>query len=159
MDFNLPKVLRHFYREWSQDITFVIMLREPLARMQSAWYYFRRYVDKTGVDVCDSWLPGCNESSFQDAVAGSVSAARSSSPSYSMLLWQSMYARHLEGYLAEFEAAQFVIVPFLHYVKFNPHAACAALNRRLNVDMNCQNFTPSRENVHAHPPLASSLSA
>eukprot|EP00971_Amphidinium_carterae_P121978 2415552-Amphidinium_carterae.1 len=48
---NMPAWMQTLYGPLSSRLTFVVMLREPLSAMQSAWYHARAYKDGTGEEA------------------------------------------------------------------------------------------------------------
>eukprot|EP00418_Pyrodinium_bahamense_P065597 CAMPEP_0179080550 /NCGR_PEP_ID=MMETSP0796-20121207/36209_1 /TAXON_ID=73915 /ORGANISM="Pyrodinium bahamense, Strain pbaha01" /LENGTH=353 /DNA_ID=CAMNT_0020777907 /DNA_START=93 /DNA_END=1154 /DNA_ORIENTATION=+ len=102
-DFNmggndLPRILHSTYGKKLERLTMVVMLREPLHRMQSAFYY-------------NGGRPGY----FEWSVVSSLDSTEEGRP-VPLSFMDVFYARLLEGWLRYFQARQFYIIPFREYV-------------------------------------------
>jgi len=127
---DLPSTLSGLYGpHLSKKITFVILLREPLARAQS-WFYYGRVPDMT----------------FQAYAEGDLRQAANGwtgHPSASAA-FGSRYGAHLEGYLGSFDPSQFFIVPFRAFTSGNSRRICEELSLWLAFDMECGPMTTHR---------------
>jgi len=142
---DLPKVLSEFYGKDSQNITFAVMLREPLERLQSLWHCC----------MCpDKKAEKCGPNR---TFAGDLEKAMGKHPLvYSDWLWQSSYSRQLKGWLQYFHPSQFVIIPMHEINRENRgESVCRELSTRLNFEMGCDSKGASiqRVNVNKHPSL------
>lgn len=122
----LPTILHdQLYLKSSSRLTFVFMIREPLSRVLSAFYF------RNAVLLRKNHVEDQVEASMQRR----VSAMRQGV--YDQPVWSSMYARQLEQYLDKFKATQFIIVPYLHYFQHK----CTLfhdLSLRLGIPLPCQ---------------------
>lgn len=134
---NLPQILDHFYGGLSSRVTFVVMLREPLARMQSAYY---------AAKACDfkCICMGCKSDSFSEALESHLHKA--TRKRVSDWIWTSTYAAQIEGWLAVFQPSQLVVVPYLVYVSGDKDSVCLAVSSRTGYAMDCD----SRGDPAAH---------
>lgn len=135
---NLPFALQTIYGEaLSARLTLVVLLREPLARMQSAWYAASSLTEENH----NIWQQchDCKAHSFIDALERTVKKAEKSPPVYDDWLWTSMYARHLDAWLTHFAPQQLYIVPYKFYVEGgdNRTQVCWDIMRRLDFQANC----------------------
>lgn len=127
-DMHLPDLLQRFYGGLlSPKMTFVIMIREPLARMQS-WWYYRGY-----------------GKGFQREAEKNMKRFRGDA-------WHSMYGEQMEQWLMVFAYNQFVVIPIKAFTKGNSKQICLSLSRRLNFAMECHNMAEVRLQKH-NPPL------
>lgn len=104
---RVPAQLSMFYGdEHKNDILFVVMLREPLSRMQSAWYGLRH--------------PPLNEgrTTFSHDVNITLDFWKNSNGT-SMLdwMWRSLYAPQIQDYLEYFSPSQLVAIPMKQYTE------------------------------------------
>jgi len=150
---NLPVSLHRFYGDLSNRVTFVVLMREPLSRMQSAWYHSQAWKARHG-----RTMPGMHGSSFQEDLLASVDEAEEHR--LSMLMWGSLYGRQLHGYLSEFHASQFVLVPYKYYTEHAEKEVCAALASRIEYHISCKHIREGAwvPNSHAHPSLQEDVS-
>lgn len=150
---NLPVTLNRFYGALSNRVTFVVLMREPLSRMQSAWYHSQAWKAKHG-----RTMPGAHGASFQQDLLASVEGAEKHR--LSMLLWGSLYGRQLEGYLSEFPASQFVLIPYKYYTELAEEEVCAAVTSHIKYHISCKHIKEGSwvPNSHAHPSLREDVS-
>mmetsp|Transcript_98296 Transcript_98296/g.254189 ORF Transcript_98296/g.254189 Transcript_98296/m.254189 type:complete len:393 (+) Transcript_98296:86-1264(+) len=150
-DMNAPRDIARSYGDLSRDLTFVVLLREPLSRMQSHWYFgaeggFHRSTESAAPSF---------------AIALNRTAARYLNTTGPRVIddymWPSMYAAQLRVWLEYFDPAQFVILPNDY---LNSHAQmtsfCEGLEERLDFPMDCEAFGQGlveHENTSPHPPL------
>lgn len=150
---NLPNTLKTFYGKEQGKVTLVAMIRDPLSRMQSAWYAARRCSNHA---ICTQ---DCRGESFQEDLKTALSNARQSPPLYTEWLWTSMYGRHLEEWLQHFDAQQMYVIPYKQYSKGDADAICRNLAKRLEFDMDCESNgrEPSHSWKNEHPSLKDDL--
>lgn len=147
---SLPKTLSSLYGSFAGSrLLFVVFLREPIARMQSAFYHAQEHHFRA---VCSD----CQASSFQVALARALTKARQATPVFEDWLWTSLYARHLTEWLAYFDPRQFIAVPFHVYTAHGFNGLCWDISSRIDFDMKCGRFgyiNATRANTHAHEHL------
>lgn len=106
---QVPQMLQDFYdNTYKASVRFVVMLRDPLARMQSAWYGLEH--------------PPLNKGrqSFSDDVRTAVDFfQRSNGQQVLDWMWRSMYVTMISQYLSFFVPSQFIVIPMKLYVKHN----------------------------------------
>lgn len=134
---NLPQVLDHFYDGLAGRVTFLVMLREPLARMQSAYYAAKACSFKC---IC----MGCKSENFSEALDSHLHKAMRQR--VSDWIWTSTYAAQIEGWLTVFQPSQLVVVPYLVYVSGDKDSICRAVSSRTGYQMDCD----SRGDPAAH---------
>merc|ERR1719480_707472 len=127
--------------------------------MQSAWYtYWGTFPRSAGSDMCH----GCDQgATFREALENSVQRAKQDPPAISGWLWDSMYARHLEAYLGQFDASNFLLVPYRYYTEANSTLSlCQTVSQAVGTSaLNCVDQRPSQKSMHIeHPPLMEDLS-
>lgn len=146
---DLPLMMSEFYEDKKDKITFVVMVREPLARMQSA-YYHSRLSDENG--PCTE----CRGPTFGSVLKETLDDATGAYPAFRDWLWTSMYGRQLDYWLKSFKPSQFYVVPMNVYSKGDNVNICHDLSDHVNADINCgpfQDEVPEQLNTHDHPPL------
>lgn len=142
----LNKILPQLYPGLTSRLTFVMMVREPLSRVLSA-YYFRMELLLSGTVA---------EGQFQAYMDLALSAMGQGI--YDSFIWPTMYARQLENYLETFEEEQFLVAPYLHYFN-NKCLLFQTLEARLGVTLECEETEAATEhNTNEHPPLEEVLS-
>lgn len=152
---NLPSVLKHFYGQAAPKLRFVVMLRQPLERMQSLYYCCLCPTDDEDPD------PDCISSSFDQDLQRDLAKLTESPPKYSDWVWGSFYARHIERWLTHFKGSQFYTIPFRHFTDNDGDAVCGELSQHLAYSMECHGAGgPSTwlEHEHPHPPLRQDIS-
>merc|ERR1740121_2701693 len=145
---DLPRTLIKFYGEdMAERLTFVVLLREPLRLLQSA-YYHRKAIDL---------LP--QGDTFLDSLRQQLAAARGDPARYSESgIWPGMYGWHLQAFLEHFKPSQFLIIP-MAFLDKNSSGLCAELSERLpSLDLNaCSTWGKRDDNSHEHPPLTEDI--
>lgn len=148
-DANLPSVLHSFYGPlYSQKLAFITLLREPLARMQSAWYH------AASTDfhvVCGS----CRAASFTDALQDHLHNFTQTNIQITDWLWAGMYAYHLEAWLKAFEPSQFLVIPYKYTASGKKDNICKQMSKITSFEIDCDshNHPLLHEWSHPHPPL------
>merc|ERR1712110_1398554 len=99
----VPSKLNDFYGDQLKKATFVVLLREPLSRMQSSYYH--------GLASGWAWTKGTKN--FAHAVQVGLSEAMKQN--FSAGIYDSMYAPKLSAYLRYVKASQFIISPMKNY--------------------------------------------
>jgi len=152
-EMDLPRLLQQLYSEHQEKMVFVVMLRSPLSRMQSAWYHSKVHVSfELPWEQC--W--DCKAKTFAKGLAATIARASSSTPTYDDWLWASMYGRQLQHWMSVFDPSHFVIVPQYTYVKDGHVKVCTDIAQKLHVSLNCQALEGRAgrfRNAHKHPPL------
>jgi hypothetical protein len=148
-DWDVPKTLYAFYGgEQIQDLTFVVMLRNPLARVQSQFYCAMLPENSQ-----DQWAAELHSDSFTHFVRDSLANATGTPPSYNDALWGSMYAQQLAAFLEFIPASRFVVIPSNEYYS-NPTPAFQEITRRLGASHLDNNITRAASvNLNPHPDL------
>lgn len=124
---NLPRLLQYVYKEHASRVTFVIMLREPAARMQSHWYCC----------ICPKSRCGPRRSFQGDMLSALGRAEDPDQPQYSDWLWYSMYRHHIKAWIDRFDPSQLYVVPYQQFGTGDKDSICRDLSDRLKFDMNC----------------------
>mmetsp|Transcript_66629 Transcript_66629/g.206401 ORF Transcript_66629/g.206401 Transcript_66629/m.206401 type:complete len:386 (-) Transcript_66629:91-1248(-) len=135
---NTPTLIRQFSGDAAKKLQFMILLREPLDRVQSDYY------QSIPVGSCSSCTVHDN---FADSFGFNAQLLQQSPPQVSIWFWRSMYARHLEEWLKHFDAAQFIFTPFRQYISVDPPTFSASLLSRLRIQAEPW-LEASHENVH-----------
>lgn len=149
---NVPQTLYQFYGQ--QDIKrplFVTLLREPLERFQSSFYFFK--------DTSETmWNTGVSHKNFNHFARKSVDLALDTGM-YNSILRPSMYGKHLGEYLKYVDPSQFVIIPMYNYVRDGSGwaAACHVISSRLSTFLKCSEHAPAAVNQGEHPSLSEDL--
>jgi len=150
-EMDLPRTLRHFYNhKVSRKLVFVVMLREPLSRMQSAWYH--------AAQPYSHWRQcrDCKGDTFAKALNATLHKSMAPIPFYDDWLWTSMYGRHLEHWMYHFAPNQFYIIPYRQYTHGNKSAICRGIATRLSPGLKCSEIDTKEaalSNSHEHPAL------
>jgi len=158
-DFSFPHKMLDFYGEKVTSVTFVAMLRGPLARFQSHFYQLQ---DLYAGSDCKCKGMRCRlcrmvtAMNFSQAVDKSVQDYDKNGR-YNDFLWAGMYGQQLEAFFKEMDPAQFVIVPMKVYVT-HPAAVCKAVTSRLKGKFKCRGRSTAHRNIHEHPPLEEDVS-
>jgi len=126
----------------------VVLLRDPLSRMQSEYYHTKPKFNCLGCMA---------NATFAESLAFSADLLQHHPPEVTDWIWKSMYARHIENFLQYFDATQFMFVPSQEYYKLNPQAFSQSLLSWLGL-----HGEPWREASHDNqhldrPPLESEL--
>lgn len=124
---GLPQLLQGLYGSHGRDLGFVLMLRDPMSRMHSAFYQkhftFKNNVAKRGAKLIDV-------AKYMSSFAAYVAFVKDAVPSYADANWtavsldyrlddfyRSVYSRSLRPWLDEFKRSQFLIVPMKRVFK------------------------------------------
>lgn len=136
---SAPRQMAHAYGALKDKVTFMILLREPLARMQAAWYHAR-------VENFSAYwgYKDCCTNSFEEAVTTIVDNPRNAmNGTFQALIegtgsvWASMYGHHINEWLKYFDASQFMIVPYRYYLRGEMKDVCQGVAGRLNMTWDC----------------------
>mmetsp|Transcript_36120 Transcript_36120/g.78814 ORF Transcript_36120/g.78814 Transcript_36120/m.78814 type:complete len:362 (-) Transcript_36120:75-1160(-) len=142
---DLPLTLQYFYgEELYPKLTFMVMMRDPLERLQSGWYFSRRYQ----LDPEDTFA-------FDRHLREVLQTAKHNGR-YSIRLWQSMYGSQLKSWLERFEARQFVFAPMMIAVN-NVTSTLSSLSKQLGIPLN-ETHTHLDENSVSHPSVSEDCS-
>jgi len=143
---DLPVLLHILYGSAAFKLMFIVLLREPLRRMVSAW----RVARELGFNfICID----CRAPTMHQALNGTMRRAAQNPPFYDDWLWASMYGRQLEHWVNSFDPHQFYFVPFREYTSGGGSKICHSLADALNINMTCSNFQ-RRTHDHASTPHA-----
>eukprot|EP00928_Gymnodinium_smaydae_P088639 TRINITY_DN72705_c0_g1_i1.p1 TRINITY_DN72705_c0_g1~~TRINITY_DN72705_c0_g1_i1.p1 ORF type:complete len:420 (+),score=86.01 TRINITY_DN72705_c0_g1_i1:117-1376(+) len=145
---SIPKEMVKLHGvEAAKKLTLVMMLREPMSQMQSAWYHAESF---NFTNVCAS----CRAPSFKAALTDLHTGLQQTPPTYNQWLWNVMYGAHLAAWVEQFDASQFYIVPTHIYSKGDSASICQDLSKRMDWAMECKTErVVSHQWTHAHPPL------
>jgi len=151
---KLPAWLQSLYGPLSARLTFVVMLREPLSALQSAWYHARAYKDGTGEEAV-TILGVATSHSFLSQLQETMEQFEQGH--VSLWLWHVAYGTQLRQYLSFFEAAQFVFCPMLYFLQ-NPAEVAQPLEELLGYPLSFDQVLPEDEkNEHSHPALGEEM--
>eukprot|EP00927_Polykrikos_kofoidii_P006894 TRINITY_DN12808_c0_g2_i2.p1 TRINITY_DN12808_c0_g2~~TRINITY_DN12808_c0_g2_i2.p1 ORF type:complete len:438 (+),score=48.16 TRINITY_DN12808_c0_g2_i2:271-1584(+) len=131
-NFHLPAVISHFHGHHAKQITFVVMLREPLSRLRSLY----------DCCICPRGKGGalvgrCKNTSFSDDLRKHVAALQSDPPQFSDWIWGAFYGLQIEEWISVFDAAQFYVIPMKIFTSGASHQVCKDLANRINFRMKC----------------------
>eukprot|EP00931_Biecheleriopsis_adriatica_P110071 TRINITY_DN8435_c0_g1_i2.p1 TRINITY_DN8435_c0_g1~~TRINITY_DN8435_c0_g1_i2.p1 ORF type:complete len:422 (+),score=63.05 TRINITY_DN8435_c0_g1_i2:30-1295(+) len=144
---NLPVALLASYGNYlARRLTFVVTIREPLARMHSAYYH--AYIAESH-GVCGDCLLG---DSFSSSLLLSMAEAEKSPPIYHDWLYRSLAGYQLQQWTKHMAADQFVVVPFIQMVS-NLGSACQEITSRLRIRSHCSALMEKQVNQDPHPKL------
>jgi len=97
---QVPSQIRDRYGEDSWRLQFAVMLREPIARMHSAYYHFLSHGNQTGFDrYLDNLLDAPEEKLMW----------------YNTPFTYGLYATYLQRWFEQFDSSQFFILPYHLY--------------------------------------------
>eukprot|EP00928_Gymnodinium_smaydae_P062996 TRINITY_DN46706_c0_g1_i1.p1 TRINITY_DN46706_c0_g1~~TRINITY_DN46706_c0_g1_i1.p1 ORF type:complete len:390 (+),score=81.82 TRINITY_DN46706_c0_g1_i1:60-1229(+) len=128
---GLPGLLSEVYGAQRKRLTFVVMLREPLSRMQSAWYMQRKSNSEP--------FHAQGASTFAQGLELAYQASSSSAGVLHPWLQEGLYSTRLPAWFKAFAESQFVFIPVGHFAK-DPSGVCTELESRLTLGMNCNRF-------------------
>jgi len=146
---DLPSVLQDLYGKDADLLHLSVIIREPLARYQSEFYYSAK------VRTNKTWeeLP---TGAFQKDVE-EVLHMDAETQLQSELFAGSLYARHLQQYLLRFRPDQLLVVPFHEYIAGDRSVTFRELSARLGVSLRLVD-QDSYVNPNEHPPLDTDIS-
>merc|ERR1719265_764284 len=119
--------MQTIYGSRARDLHFVVMVREPLSRMHSWWYY-------------------CGKSKGFEAHAADELRRGSGSA------WHSTYGWQLQEWAKGFRLRQFYVIPYHLFSGSTSRAICDDISARLQFKMECANV--AMDVLHgSHPSL------
>eukprot|EP00931_Biecheleriopsis_adriatica_P116728 TRINITY_DN92338_c0_g1_i1.p1 TRINITY_DN92338_c0_g1~~TRINITY_DN92338_c0_g1_i1.p1 ORF type:complete len:634 (+),score=81.76 TRINITY_DN92338_c0_g1_i1:91-1992(+) len=151
---NTPQRLQQQYGSASSRLTFAVVLREPLSRMQSAFYHYQASAREWGTQHAEVF-----EQSFKQYVEQLM---RSNGTHHELLqpaddpFFNSRYADQLENYFSTFDSHQFMISPFSLLRESGSFARHIA--ERLRLPHLAETFGREFTNHHNHPLLEAEFS-
>lgn len=140
LGFDLPPALRQSYGDSFARVRFLVLLREPIARVQSLHYHFL-HLHKEEAEA-RSFDPGHHlieelRAFVDDHVI-----------SYG--IWHGLYGRHLVEWFSHWPTSQFLVVPY-KYLTSQTETVCRSIMQHLNITMACF-YLRKRENERwTHP--------
>lgn len=149
-DFDLPSVLREFYGNYTSELVFVVMIREPLARLQSHWYYGQEWTRK---------YEDIPKGEFNQELYRQTERAANEKV-YNFRFWASMYGAQLQTWLQSFSASQFMFVPTQSYSSTAEARSeiLSALSARLSTPFELQHSASAKHsNPSQHPELSEDI--
>mmetsp|Transcript_27355 Transcript_27355/g.43812 ORF Transcript_27355/g.43812 Transcript_27355/m.43812 type:complete len:401 (+) Transcript_27355:42-1244(+) len=133
----------------ASKLVFVVLLREPVSRMQSAYYHGLELYRLHGLKrVCVD----CNGANFSDALGNSLATAKTTGQIHDWM-WESMYGYHFDDWFKHFSPDQFAVIPYHLYTHAGAGDICKYVSSRLGTDMVCHKELAPHANSHSHPPL------
>lgn len=155
IEMDLPTMIHRLYGHvLSRKLVFVVMLREPLSRMQSAWYH--------AAQPYSHWLQcrDCAAKSFQNALKTTLARAQGKlggPPKVDDWLWASMYGRQLKHWLTLYDPVQFYVIAYKDYVRGSGQMVCNEIAEKMGRTLHCNKIAHGAapaSNVHEHPSLS-----
>lgn len=101
-----PRAIKEAYGDKASRLKFLVILREPVERMQSAYYHGRR----------DGWAAWYRRVTFQQ-LANHVLSEAYEGKDWARPFEESKYVPQLSAWFEHFDPSQFVIAPMLYNVK------------------------------------------
>lgn len=171
---SLSQVFSELYGERRSRLGFIVALRDPLSRLQSAYYHEMRAVNLRGLENTLG-MPGSVQP--DEGLQGFEGYARALGTRFFELgsatdvveqdyaldqLYRSLYYRNLKPWFAAFRANQFVIVPAMAYFK-NETFRAKTLQRigdQFGASVNASSIIGmplTKENPIDHAPLSEDL--
>jgi len=150
---SLPPILHRLYGEQgSKRVAMIALLREPLARMQSAWYHAQSF---NFTNECVD----CKAPNFRVSLREHLAMATKNPPTYTDWVWTGMYGHQLERWLHHFEASRLFVVPMGYLMKGDKDAICRRLSQhvRFNIDCDSKGRAMDHEWSHPHPPMSEDI--
>jgi len=147
MNISLPKFMRKMYGDAaSNKLTFTIMLRNPIAQVQSAWYMS----EASGFVYCR----GCKGTNFQTVLREHLTGMlKKKNRVASLWLYTAMYARQIEEWLEHYDASQFFVIPMMELGRDDTTEICREFSRRLSYTMECRPGAMDHTWSGKHPPV------
>mmetsp|Transcript_13327 Transcript_13327/g.37862 ORF Transcript_13327/g.37862 Transcript_13327/m.37862 type:complete len:347 (-) Transcript_13327:40-1080(-) len=141
------------YGGQARRVRFAVVLREPLARAQSAFYHYRAMAAAWGDVVNANFF----QTSFQSYVEKLLRANGTHylTPAREDPFWNSRYHAQLSAYLDLFDSSQFTIAPFLKVVGRDSFARHLA--KSVGLDPTVARNDTGAVNTHSHPRLPDDL--
>lgn len=135
---EMPVALAGLYGDSAPRLNFVVMVREPVSRAQSAFHYtggvqasFRAEVEM----YLAKFKPGDIENNYNP-------------------IWGSSYGFQLERWLEAFDHSQFYVIPFRAFAQGNARRVCLDLTARIHYNIVCgDSRTPQVRNRGKHNSL------
>lgn len=130
-----PGAIKEMYGVKASQLKFVVILREPVERMQSAYYHGRR----------DGWAPWYSQITFQQLSDYVLS------DTYKGKVWatpfeKSKYAPQIKAWFQHFDPSQFIIVPMLYITEPKAVNVTQMLHEQLWNDLGLR--WPHTQKVH-----------
>lgn len=147
-----PKLLSQWYGH--SDIKkplFVSVLREPLERFQSMFYFVSQrswghsWLSTTGISP---------DHGFNHFTQMTLAQAQKTGK-YNIALWPSLYGKHLSAWLQYVQPSQMMIIPMKVYTSGNGWGKiCARLSSHLDISLSCGSKAQHQTRTQSeHPPL------
>mmetsp|Transcript_13444 Transcript_13444/g.31610 ORF Transcript_13444/g.31610 Transcript_13444/m.31610 type:complete len:459 (-) Transcript_13444:25-1401(-) len=135
----LPPQLASLYGPVKTGVTFIVSLREPLSRMQAGFYQQRAFMG-------DIFTPANITATFAPELKIALDLYDQGEVTF--FLWGSLYGRQLEFWFQHFAAEQFVIFPWLYFLKKAQSAVSGALWHAIHRRVDCQSHAHANGRKH-----------
>jgi len=135
---HTAKLISDFYGALKSKLVFGLMLREPLARAQSAFYHQKSHPGRIPETMTFNQFTKAHLKDKFDTKE---------------IMWGSQYPKQLEKYFEEFESAQFWIVPFRYNTDPQKFGITTSFTETLwnELGVSSGNFDRNRHsNIHQH---------
>lgn len=138
-----PELISYIHGPATRNqLTIALLMREPLARMQSEYYYWMQ--KKPPIKFLEGACAGCNyhgkhgqSANFSEALKLTIQEARKATPKQvTDWLWRSIYFPTVVEFMRVFDATQLLFIPFHQYV-LHQHQTCKKLKERLGFASEC----------------------
>jgi len=143
-----PQRILENYGDRAQHVKFIVLLREPLARTQSAFYHLREKAAAWGVKNSQIFKASFQQY-IQQRLANNLTAMDQDPVNV------SLYPRQLANYFDVFSSQQFSIAPFRSVLEDSSLANHIA--KRLGLPQMLQLGKPPQVNAHQHPTFEGDL--
>uniref|UniRef100_A0A7S2GI93 Sulfotransferase domain-containing protein n=1 Tax=Alexandrium andersonii TaxID=327968 RepID=A0A7S2GI93_9DINO len=142
--------ISHFYGNASMPAPkFMVLLRDPLERLQSEWYHTRKKLNCLGCDLANN---------FSASLAGNIELMKKTPPEMSDWLWKNYYSRQVESFLEQFDSSHFAFIPDKEYIAGkDPVAFSRSLLSWLDIKAEPWSQATHRNEHSARPPLDEEL--
>eukprot|EP00438_Fugacium_kawagutii_P003111 Skav210393 [mRNA] locus=scaffold1526:444852:447288:- [translate_table: standard] len=142
LGFDLPPALRVTYGKDFARVRFVVLLREPVSRVQSLLYQFQGHHAREARRM--KFNPGNHLREELRAFVDDQVVPYN--------IWHGLYGRHLLEWFFYWPSSQFMVVPY-RYVTSQAHTVCQSLKQHLTIQMNCSSLFDRYNDHHPHPPV------
>jgi len=143
---TLHSIYSNYLGAATNRVRFIVNMREPLSRMQSAWYQHLSGNSIMGI-------PFIMQANFSEDLRLAVDGFEQGE--ISLLMWYSLQGRQLQQYLAVWESGQFFLQPYRYYVNLAKAEVCDELSHFLAYPVTCSEVVPVNEAAmhHSHPSI------
>lgn len=156
---EVPARIAQWYGAQSNSLKFVVLLREPMSRMQSAFYHTKEYVEQSDLAnvTFEQYVTRIVDDSSICANLSLASLNGEIPENVHEPFCDSLYAEHFPHWFEYFDASRFTIVPFTFQISRDNITVSVADSILDDIGISRSHQPVAHDNARSHPKLDDDL--